>query len=336
MKAMVLSAAAPVEQRPLQWREVPDPTPEPGEILLQVTACGVCRSNLHMVEGDWLPATPASFPIVPGHEVVGRVAALGDAVTDISVGDRVGVQPIWSTCGNCRYCLTGREQLCGQRQITGETRDGGYAETMLADATHVHRLPDGLTDSAAAPLFCPGITAYGAVKKAALAPGQTVAVLGVGGVGHLVLQMAGLTGAEVHAITRSAIHREVAEELGAVRSYLPSASGGGGDALADAAVDAAIVFAPSPSAVAEAMRVVRPGGRVVLGVAETVGMMDIGDEKTIVASVLGSRWEMREVLGLAAAGRLRTITDGYHLADGNAALADLKAGRIRGRAVLVP
>jgi propanol-preferring alcohol dehydrogenase len=304
--------------------------------VIQVTACGVCRSNLHMVEGDWLPGTPSSFPIVPGHEVVGRVISLGDGVTQVTIGDRVGVQPIWSTCGHCRFCLSGHEQLCRQRQITGETRDGGYAEAMLADASYVHVLPDVLTDAEAAPLFCPGITAYGSVKKAALSPGQKVAVLGIGGVGHLVLQMAGLTGAEVHAITRSAEHREVAEELGALRSYVPAGSGTGADVLADAAVDAAIVFAPSSAAVAEAMRVVRPGGRIVLGVAETVGLMDIGDEKTVVGSVLGNRWEMRQVLEMAAAGRLRTIVDQYPLTEANAALADLKAGRIRGRAVLVP
>jgi propanol-preferring alcohol dehydrogenase len=205
---------------------------------------------------------------------------------------------------------------------------------MLADASYVHLLPDVLTDVDAAPLFCPGITAYGSVKKAALSPGQKVAVLGIGGVGHLVVQMAGLTGAEVHAITRGAEHRQVAEELGAVRSYVPT--GTGADVLADAAVDAAIVFAPSPDAVAEAMRVVRPGGRIVLGVAETVGPLDVGDEKTVVGSVLGSRWDMRQVLEMAAAGRLRTIVDRYPLRDANAALGDLKAGRIRGRAVVVP
>jgi propanol-preferring alcohol dehydrogenase len=329
MKAMVLREAGPAEDAPLQWEESDELVPGPGEVVVRVLATGVCRSNLHMVEGDWLPATPAFQPIIPGHEVVGQVTALGNGVTRVAVGDRVGIQPIWSTCGHCAYCLTGKENLCRQRQITGETRDGGYAESMLADAAYVYPVPDALGDVEAAPLFCPGITAYGSVKKAALSPGQKVAVLGVGGVGHMVIQMAGLTGADVYAVTRSAVHQAVAEELGAARSYSPGA-------LPDAAVDAAIVFAPSAAAVSEALRIIRPGGRVVLGVAETVGPMDIGDEKTVVGSVLGNRREMLEVLDLAAAGRLRTLTEQYPLAEANTALADLKAGRVRARAVLVP
>jgi propanol-preferring alcohol dehydrogenase len=334
MKAMVLGAAGPVEQSPLEWREVPDPTPGPGEVLLQVAACGVCRSNLHMVEGDWLPATPASFPIIPGHEVVGRVTALGAGVSSLAVGDRVGVQPIWSTCGRCMYCLTGSEQLCRQRQITGETRDGGYAQLMLADAAYATPIPDGLSDAEAAPLLCPGITAYGAVEKAALSPGQQVAVIGVGGVGHMVVQMARLTGADVSAVTRSRLHQEVAEEVGAVASYSPQ--GTGGSSLADASMDATIVFAPSPSAVDEAMRITRPGGRIVMGVAQPVGLLDIGDEKTVVGSVLGNRWQLREVLALAAAGKLRSVHESFALEDANVALTRLKAGEIRARAVLVP
>jgi propanol-preferring alcohol dehydrogenase len=329
VKAMVLRKAGPAEEAPLQWEESAELVPGPGEVVIRVLATGVCRSNLHMVEGDWLPATPAFLPIIPGHEVVGLVTALGDGVRRVAVGDRVGVQPIWSTCGHCAYCLTGKENLCRQRQITGETRDGGYAESMLADAAYVYPVPDALSDVEAAPLFCPGITAYGSVKKARLSPGQKVAVLGVGGVGHMVIQMARLTGADVYAVTRSAVHQAVAEELGAVRSYSP-------DALPDATVDAAIVFAPSAAAVSEALRIIRPGGRVVLGVGETVGPMDIGDEKTVVGSVLGNRREMLEVLDLAAAGRLRSLTEPYPLAEANTALTDLKAGRVRARAVLVP
>jgi alcohol dehydrogenase, propanol-preferring len=334
MKAMVLGSAGQVEQSPLQWRDVEDPSPVAGQVVVKVGACGVCRSNLHMVEGDWLPGTPASFPIIPGHEVVGTVTALGAGVSTLSVGDRVGVQPIWSTCGFCRYCLSGKEQLCRSRQITGETRDGGYAELMLADAAYAYPIPDNLTDSEAAPLLCPGITAYGSVKKAALSPGQKVAVLGVGGVGHMVVQMARLTGADVYAITRNPEHQAVAEEVGAVKSYSPR--GHGATHAPDAAFDAAIVFAPSAASVEEAMRITRPGGRIVLGVAETVGLLDIGDEKTVVGSVLGNRQEMREVLALAAAGKLRSIHAEYALSEANEVLAKLKAGLVRARAVLVP
>jgi propanol-preferring alcohol dehydrogenase len=334
MKAVLLEQAGPIEDKPLRLREVADPTPSATQIVIKVGACGVCRSNLHMIEGDWLPATPASLPIIPGHEVVGTVSSVGSAVTHLAVGDRVGVQPIWATCGVCEYCFSGREQLCRQRQITGETLDGGYAEYLLAESAYAYPLPDNLSFAEAAPLFCPGITAYGSVTKAALKPGQKVAVLGVGGVGHMVIQMAALTGADVYAVTRSSVHQAVAEELGAVGSYSPK--GNGGSFVADASLDAAIVFAPSDASVAEAMRIVKPGGRIVLGVAQNVGLLDIGDEKTVVGSVLGNRQQMREVLALAAAGRLRSVHADFPLAEANEVLGMLKAGQIKARAVLVP
>jgi len=334
MKAMVLSNTGPIDQRPLDWRDVDEPTANAGQVVIKVTACGVCRSNLHMVEGEWLPGTPASMPIIPGHEVVGTVTALGQDVTHLTVGERVGVQPIWSTCGRCEFCLSGSEQLCRGRQVTGETRDGGYAELMLAEAAYTYPIPENVSDAEAAPLLCPGITAYSAVKKAALSPGQRVAVLGIGGVGHMVIQVARLTGADVYAVTRSAIHQALAEEVGALRSYSPK--GSGTQHIPEATLDAAIVFAPSPSAVEEAMRITKPGARIVLGVAETVGLMDIGDEKTVVGSVLGNRWEMLEVLRLAEAGKLQSMYAEYPLHEANKVLARLKAGEIRARAVLVP
>ncbi|MGC9671119.1 alcohol dehydrogenase catalytic domain-containing protein [Planosporangium sp. 12N6] len=334
MKAALLEQTGPIDSKPLKLREVADPTPSATQIVIKVGACGVCRSNLHMVEGDWLPNTPASFPIIPGHEVVGTVSSVGSAVTHLKVGDRVGVQPIWKTCGVCEYCFSGREQLCRQRQITGETLDGGYAEYMLAESAYAYPLPDNLSFADAAPLFCPGITAYGSVAKAHLTPGQKVAVLGVGGVGHMVIQMAALTGADVYAVTRSSVHQGVAEELGAVASYSPKGSGASN--LSDNAMDAAIVFAPSDASVAEAMRVVKPGGRIVLGVAQNVGLLDIGDERTVVGSVLGNRQQMRDVLNLAAAGKLRSVHADYPLAEANEVLAMLKAGQVKARAVLVP
>ncbi len=204
MKAIVLETLGPLETSPFKLREYDTPVPSPHQVVIGVTACGVCRSNLHMIEGDWRSrGIPSKLPIIPGHEVVGVIADLGAQVEGFHVGDRVGVQPLWWSCGRCSYCLAGREQLCAKREITGETVDGGYAEYMLASSEHLYLVPDGLSDAEAAPLFCPGVTAYGAVAKAELSPSKEVANFGIGGVGHLVIQMALLAGAEVTAVARS-------------------------------------------------------------------------------------------------------------------------------------
>lgn len=335
MRAFVLETPGPIEGGPVRLTELADPHPGPGQIVIDVTACGVCRSNLHMIEGDWLDyGVPAFTPIVPGHEVVGRIVEVGDGVDWLAVGDRVGVQPLWSTCGRCPYCLTGRDQLCRAKQITGETVHGGYAERMLAVAAHAHPVPDGLTDAEAAPLFCPGITAYNAVGKAALGPGSSVALFGVGGVGHLVLQFAALAGAEVYGVARSPEHLSLVEELGA---HPVDAGAGPVAALGSpGGVDAAIVFAPSDLMIAQALEVVRPGGTVVLGVHGSVGHFDFADEKRVVGSVIGARQQMREVLALAAAGKVRAHVETFPLEDAQAVLRRLKGGGIRARAVLLP
>jgi len=171
VRAVVLDTPGPVESGVVHPADHADPRPGSGQIVVQVTACGVCRSNLHMIEGDWVAyGVPGFTPIIPGHEVVGRVVEVGSGVDWLHSGDRVGVQPLWSTCGHCTYCLAGRDQLCSAKQITGETVDGGYAQYMLATAAHAHPVPDEISDVEAAPLFCPGVTAYNAVSKAALTP----------------------------------------------------------------------------------------------------------------------------------------------------------------------
>jgi len=244
------------------------------------------------------------------------------------------VQPLWSTCGHCAYCLTGRDQLCATKQITGETVQGGYAEYMLATAAHAHPVPDSIGDVEAAPLFCPGITGYNAVSKAAPRPGSTLAVFGVGGVGHMVIQFAVLAGAEVYAVARAPEHRQLAEELGAhpvdATADAPSffASLGG--------VDAAVVFAPSDVVLRQAIEAVKPGGTIVLGIHAQVGELPFADEKRLVGSVIGSRQQMREVLALAAAGKVRAHCETYALDDAVEALSALKRGEVRARAVLVP
>lgn len=337
MKAILLERPGPLETGPLQLSDMPAPEPGLGEILMQVSACGVCRSNLHMVVGDWLDGgVPAFTPIVPGHEVVGVVIALGPGVDHLQVGQRVGVQPLWDTCGACRHCLNGDEQRCQSKQITGESVHGGYAELMLAKAAHAHPIPDGLDDVEAAPLLCPGITAYGAVAKANLTPSKTVAVFGVGGVGHMALQFAALTGASTIAVTRSAMRREMSTELGA-DEVVDASAGDAARRLVDmGGVDASLVFAPSDAVVQQALEATRPGGTVVIGVNAQIGAFPFADEKTVVGSLLGNRQMMREVLEIAAAGRVKVIAAAHPLEDAAGALARLEAGEVRGRLVLVP
>lgn len=335
MKAAVATVLGPVERNPLSITEIETPRPGRGQVLIEVVSCGVCRSNLHMIEGDWAPGTPSRLPIVPGHEVVGVVAEVGHDVTDFSVGDRVGVQPIFSTCRVCDYCVSGREQLCPFKQVTGETVDGGYAEFMLADAAFTYRIPDGLDLIAAAPLLCPGLTAYGSVLKAQLSPGKKVAVFGVGGVGHLVLQLAGLTGADVYAVSRGSDHLALADEIGAI-----PVSASQSDPVAwltrRGGMDSSIVFAPSTAVLAQAVQATKPGGVIVVGADGEIGAVPFAQEKTVVGSVLGTRQQMREVLELAAQGKVRAHCEQFPLEEANEALLRLKQGRVRGRAVLVP
>jgi propanol-preferring alcohol dehydrogenase len=317
--------------------EVPIPVIGRRQVLVKVGACGVCRSNLHMIEGDWVAmGVPAKSPIVPGHEIAGRVAKCGEDVDTFKEGDRVGIQPIWSTCGRCEFCLTGRENICRSKQITGETVDGGFAEYMAAEADHVYHLPDNLKDSEAAPLFCPGITAYGAVKKAELGPGKRVAVFGVGGVGHMVIEFARLHGADVIAVSRSSRGLGLAKELGATE-VVDLSKGGREDWLQKIGpVDSSIVFAPSTELAQLAVRATKPGGVTVVGVFVELGTLPFVDEKKVVGSVVGSRQDVTEVLRLASDRKIKPLYEEFKLEKANEVLQMLKTGRIRARAVLVP
>ena len=336
MKAVQLRTTGPIEGNSLAVADLPIPEPGRGQLVMRVTSCGVCRSNLHMVEGDWEPACPAFTPIIPGHEVLGRVVATGEGVTAFADGQLVGVMPLWSTCGVCEFCLDGVDQLCQAKQITGETVDGGYAEYMLATEAHTYAIPEGLDEVTAAPLLCPGITGYGAVAKAELGPGKSVGVFGVGGVGHLALQFAALTGAECVAVSRGSARLELASDLGAQR-VVDSSDGGAGQRLRDeGGLDAALVFAPSDAVVSQALQSLRPGGVLVLGVNATITDFPFALEQRIVGSLLGSREMVREVLAIAAAGKVRVSAEARPLEDAAGALADLKAGKVMGRIVLVP
>jgi propanol-preferring alcohol dehydrogenase len=331
--AIVLDEPAPLADVSLSWRKVETAEPGAGQLRIRVAACGVCRSTLHLIEGDWARAgLPAFTPIVPGHEVTGFVDAIGPGVEGFDVGDRVGTQPLWWTCEECEYCVAGREQYCGRRMTAGERVDGGYAEYMISTAAHTYQVPPELDLIEAAPLFCPGITAYSAVRALDLSDGDRVAVFGMGGVGHMAVQFAALVGAEVTAVARSRHHLEVAADLGA--SHLVDATDETAIRTLRGEMDAAVLFAPSDAAAHAARASTKPGGRIVSGVNADFGPIRFSEGKTFSGTLLGPRAAMREVLALAAAGQIRTVVEEFPVQDAQKALARLSRGEVRSRAVL--
>ncbi|RMF31783.1 MAG: zinc-binding alcohol dehydrogenase [Candidatus Nitrosothermus koennekii] len=328
MRAMLLEKPAKIESKPLKLVDLEMPTISKDELLIRIKSCGVCRSNLHLIEGDWLKyGIPPKLPIIPGHEIVGIVEEIGEDVRYFKKGDRVGIQPLYESCLNCDYCLTGNEHLCDNRRITGDTENGGYAEYISIREQFAYKIPDGINDVEAAPLFCPGVTAYRAVKLAELNPNERVGIFGIGGVGHIALQIAKLYNARVVAVTRSKLHQEVAEKLSADEIYSSNDDLG--------LLDKAIIFAPSDEAISKAIRSVKKKGTIILGVFGSIGddFMFI-DEKIIKGSVIGSRKDMRDVLTLASRGLIKIITKEFPLEDANEVLEALKYSRIEARAVL--
>jgi len=336
MKAVLLRKPKPIEQNPLDLENVPIPNIASGQVLLRVTACGVCRSNLHMIEGDWVKhGMPAKSPIIPGHEIVGRVARVANDVTSFREGEKVGVMALWSSCGKCEFCLSGRENICQSRHMTGETVDGGYAEYIVANADYAYHVPDNLKDSEAAPLFCPGISAYGAVKKAQLSPGKKVAIFGIGGVGHMAIQFARLYGADVVAVSRNTQHLKLAEKLGAGQ-IVNTSEGTLSEWLKEIGpVDSSIVFAPSGTVVQFAIKATKPGGITVTGIWTEIAE-PLADERKVTNSLIGSRNDMKKVIVLASAGKIRPVYDEFKLERVNEVLNMLNKGDILARAVLFP
>lgn len=333
MRANLLFNPAPLAENPLKWQETDRPEPEASQLLVQVVACGVCRSNLHTIEGDWVDGgVPAISPIIPGHEATGRVVGIGEGVTGFEVGDPVGVQPIWWACGTCEFCTSDREQLCHDRKVAGEHVNGGYGEFMLTWADYTYHVPESLDLVDAAPLFCPGITAYGVMDKVDVGPGDVVALFGLGGVGHMALQMALLTGAEVIAVGRNAAHRDVAAELGASR-VVDSTDPAALEAIADSA-DVVLSFAASDEVTAQAMHTLKWGGTFVNAVPINVEEFHFNRAQTIKGSILGNRAQMRAVLELAAEGKIRTVVERFPMDQADVALAKLAGGELRSRAVL--
>jgi propanol-preferring alcohol dehydrogenase len=327
MHAMVLERP----RAPLSMRERPVPAPGPGEVLVAVAACGVCRTDLHVVDGE-LP-DPA-LPLVPGHEIVGRVAALGPGVTNHAVGARVGVPWLGGTDGVCPYCRAGRENLCGRPVFTGYTRDGGYATHTLADARFCFPLPQAADAVALAPLLCAGLIGWRSYRMAGT--GKSLGIYGFGAAAHILCQVAVWQGRRVHAFTRPGddAAQAFARRLGASWA-------GGSDAAPPEPLDAAIIFAPVGALLPAALAVVKKGGRVVCG---GIHMSDIPsfpyrllwEEREIVSVANLTRADAHEFLALAPRAGVKTETVTYPLAQANAALADLREGRLQGAAVLVP
>ena len=326
MRAMVLRR--PGER--LAMEERPDPKPGPGQILIRIEACGVCRTDLHVVDGE-LPNP--KLPIVPGHEIVGRVEAAGEGV-ELKLGARVGVAWLGHTDGTCPYCRSGRENLCDAPLFTGYTRDGGYATHTIAEAAFVFPLPDDLDPVATAPLLCAGLIGWRSLKMAG--DGRNIGIYGFGAAAHIIAQVCRWQGRRVFAFTRpgDAAGQAFARSMGAEWA-------GGSDDAPPAPLDAAILFAPVGALVPAALAAVRKGGRVVCG---GIHMSDIPSfpysllwEERSVASVANlTRADGREFLALAPEAKVRTTTTPYPLDRANEALDDLRSGRLEGAAVLVP
>ena len=327
MLAMVLTAPG----RPLGESQRDIPSPGPRQVAIRVAACGVCRTDLHVVDGEL--AGPR-LPLVPGHEIVGQVVAAGTDVTGWTVGTRVGVPWLGWTCGTCAMCRSGRENLCAQARFTGYTLDGGYAEYVLADSRFCFRLPAGYSDVAAAPLMCAGLIGYRALRMAGDA--QRIGLYGFGAAAHLIAQVAVGQGRRVYAVTRPGDRaaQSLALSLGACWA------GASGEPIPEP-LDAAILFAPVGALVPEALRAVDKGGTVVCA---GIHMSDIPSfpyavlwEERVLRSVANlTRRDGEEFLALAGRIPLRTETHAYPLREANRALADLRKGAFTGAAVLVP
>jgi propanol-preferring alcohol dehydrogenase len=338
MEAMVLARCAPIETRPLKLKSIPIPQPKKrGDLLIEIEACGVCRSNLHMIEGDWKHiGSPSVLPVVPGHEVVG-VVKKADSARKTKVGDRVGITPLASSCLKCGYCTSGKEHLCDDAEITGESVQGGYAEFISVNEEFVTPIPDGIDSEHAAPLFCPGITAYKAVRASEPANGRSVGIFGIGGVGHFAIQLAKLEGSRVIGISRTKRHLDLAKKLGAdnVLTYQESTEQFVKNLKRqEGLLDSAIVFAPSERAIDAAVQSVKKGGLVVVAVVGNIPRFHAFDEKTVRGTVIGSRKDMADLVGIA--GSLRVVIETHPLAEANEVLARLKQSEVEARVVLVP
>ncbi len=329
MIAMRFHQPAPAGLNSLQKMDLPAPQPGAGQVLLRVLACGVCHTDLHIVEGD---IHPPRLPLTPGHQVVAEVSRLGEGVQGLRPGQRVGVPWLYGACGKCEFCLRGEENLCPYAQFTGFHVDGGFAEWMVARADYVLPLPDALTDMQAAPLLCAGIIGYRSLHKADVKPGERLGLFGFGASAHLAIQVARYWGCEVYAFTRSAEHRRHAELLGAAWT-------GTADQQPPKPLDRAITFAPAGGLIPLALEKLRPGGTLAINAVHLspIPQMDYGliyGERTLRSVANATYQDGVEFVKLAVEIPLHSSVSEYPLEGANQALLDLKNSRLNGEAVL--
>ncbi|MEU8005843.1 zinc-dependent alcohol dehydrogenase family protein [Catellatospora sp. NPDC049111] len=332
MAAWEVAAPGPIATRPLRAVRRPVPEPGAGELLVRVRACAVCRTDLHVAEGD-LP--PHRSPVVPGHQVVGEVVALGDAVTGWAAGERAGIAWLRHTDQTCVYCRRGQENLCPASRYTGWDADGGYAEYATVPADYAYRLPEGYDDAHLAPLLCAGIIGHRALRRAELPPGGTLGIYGFGSSAHLTTQVAIAQGATVYVMTRSPAARELGLSLGAVWA-------GGADEPPPVPLDAAILFAPVGDLVPPALSALDRGGTLAIAGIHLTDIPVLNyerhlfEERQLRSVAANTRDDGREFLALAAAHPLAVSVTPYPLDRADAALADLAGDRVEGAAVLIP
>jgi len=329
MRAMCLFKTAPAEDSPLELSELPLPRPAPGQTLLRVLYSGVCRTDLHLVEGE---IHPPSLPVIPGHQVVGEVEILGEGVTGVEVGQRVGVPWLSWACGECEFCRRGQQNLCPNARFTGFHVDGGFGEYMIAEADFVLPLPGEISDLQAAPLLCAGIIGYRSLRQADLLPGERLGLFGFGASAHLAIQVARYWGCEVYVFTRSPDHRRHAAELGA-------AWVGQAEERPPQPLDRAVIFAPVGWLVPHALEKLRPGGTLAVNAIHLSPIPEmpyhlIYGERTLRSVANATYQDGLDFLKLAVEIPLHPSIVIYPLEEANEALVDLKHSRLEGEAVL--
>jgi propanol-preferring alcohol dehydrogenase len=329
MKACVLRHPAPIESNPLEYTDVPKPAPVGTQVLVRVNACGICRTDLHVIEGE---LAARKSPITPGHQVVGVVEAVGQSAQQHAIGTRVGIAWLHSTDGTCEYCRAQKENLCNNPTFTGWTVDGGYAEYALAEESFVYPIPEGFDDLKAAPLLCAGIIGFRALRLSGIERGGRLGLYGFGAAAHVAIQVAQHWGAEVYAATRDERHQKLALELGAVWA-------GGTVAEPPVKLDSAIIFAPAGEIVPAALKALKKGGTLALGGIHMSAIppldYDLLYQERVVRSVANNtRADGHDFLKVAAAIPVHISTEVFPLEEANRALNALKNDAIRGAAVL--